>query len=54
MRNVVRPLDLCGGILLANFTPKAQRIGDLLAGTVVVAAVQTPPADENDSDEPSS
>ncbi len=36
IRNLIRPLDLVFGIIFIAFTPKAQRIGDLAAGTVVV------------------
>jgi uncharacterized RDD family membrane protein YckC len=43
VRNVLRPLDvLLIGPLLAAVTPKHQRLGDLLAGTVVARSVIGP------------
>ncbi len=36
IRNLIRPLDILFGIFFIAFTPKAQRLGDLAAGTVVV------------------
>ena len=46
LRNVVRPIDLCGGILAARFTRRAQRLGDLLGHTAVVRA----PVERDDGD----
>jgi uncharacterized RDD family membrane protein YckC len=43
VRNILRPLDLLLiGPLLAAVTPKHQRLGDLLAGTVVARSVIGP------------
>ncbi len=51
LRNLIRPIDLCGGILAARFTQRAQRLGDLLGKTAVVRSPvqqdgQEPPATE--------